>query len=67
MGKISRSFRLDESVLLKLDEIQDHLQSRLDHVSSTNFVKSEKATATKALEFAVSYAYEKLKSEGYVK
>ena len=64
MAKISRSYRLDESVIEKIDLILPHVQARYDYVSETVKTPSKKAVATDVIEFVINYTYEKLKEDG---
>lgn len=67
MAKVSKSFRIEDSVLKKIDEILPCVQARFDYAADISMSNAKKANVTDVIEFAINFAYDRLKNEGEIK
>lgn len=64
--KKAKTYRIDQERLNELEKVKQHLQTRYETASETLGTPVTKATDIDALEFAIKFAFDKLKEEGYI-
>jgi hypothetical protein len=65
--KTSKHYRIDPQRIFDLEEIKKHLAERFATAAEMTGTKVKVPNDTETLEFAIKYAFERLKEEGYIK
>jgi hypothetical protein len=66
MTKTSKHYRIDPQRLTDLEKIKKHLADRFATAAEMTGTKVKVPNDTETLEFAINYAFETLKKEGYI-